>query len=254
MACWSIKIYRALALAIFSLLLQGCKSKPIEIVDVNSFYNDAVALLEKNSLKESIDYFDAIETEYPESEYAKNASMLRAYATYLKGDYFETSLITEDFIKKYPADQNLDYVCYLRAMSKYSEIADLARDQKITTDALNAFEDLIKRFPNSKYADDVAQKKLYAYNSIVGHDIAIARFYSKTGKFIPALKRYEMVVRNYSQSMFIEEALYRMTETYLKIGSYDDAIIYAAVLGFNYPSSPWYHRSYNLMKKHGYVE
>ena len=47
------------------------------------------------------------------------------------------------------------------------------------------------------------------------------------------------------------EALYRLVEVYLSIGLKDEAVRNGAVLGFNYPGSPWYSEAYALLTEQG---
>ena len=50
-------------------------------------------------------------------------------------------------------------------------------------------------------------------------------------------------------TVYVEEALHRLVETYYKIGLVDEAEKYANVLGYNYQSSKWYEQSYKIFNK-----
>ena len=69
----------------------------------------------------------------------------------------------------------------------------------------------------------------------------------KKGYLIPALIRFHNVVRHYSDTIFAPEALHRLVELYYRLGIKDTALVYASVLGYNYPASYWYHASYSLL-------
>ena len=45
--------------------------------------------------------------------------------------------------------------------------------------------------------------------------------------------------------------MYRLTESYMAIGVVGEAQTAAAVLGHNFPDSPWYKDAYNLVKQGG---
>ena len=51
---------------------------------------------------------------------------------------------------------------------------------------------------------------------------------------------------SYSNTTHIPEALARLTEIYLYLGIYDQARVYAAVLGHNYNQNKWYEYVYEL--------
>jgi outer membrane protein assembly factor BamD len=59
------------------------------------------------------------------------------------------------------------------------------------------------------------------------------------------------VVTQYQTTRHVEEALARLTEAYMAIGIVGEAQTAAAVLGHNFPDSPWYKDSYNLVKGAG---
>ena len=77
----------------------------------------------------------------------------------------------------------------------------------------------------------------------------VARHYMKSEKWIPALNRYKIVVEEYDQTIFIEEALHRLVEVYYQIGLVGEAKQAAAILGYNYRSSQWYEKSYKIFNK-----
>ena len=77
----------------------------------------------------------------------------------------------------------------------------------------------------------------------------IARYYIKNEKWIPAINRLKTVVKDYDQTIFIEEALHRLVEIYYRIGLIDEAKKTAAILGYNYQSGEWYEKSYAVFNK-----
>jgi outer membrane protein assembly factor BamD len=77
----------------------------------------------------------------------------------------------------------------------------------------------------------------------------IAKFYISTQKWIPAINRLKVIVDEYSETVFIEEALHRLVEVYYRIGLIDEAKSAAAILGYNYNSSEWYAQTYKILNK-----
>lgn len=239
------------AIFLFILVIQGCShhDKQVIVTDPKALYEESVVLIQKEDFGQAIKNFDAIDRDFPASEFAVKSNMMKSYAFYLKGELIDAIFAAEDFIKKYPAHPNVDYMYYMKALCEYDQIVDVERDQKQTIKTKEALEELIIKYPYSKYVEDAKQKSLYTYNAIAGKEMAIATLYQNQGKLIPALIRYKAVVKDYNDTIFIEEALYRMTEIYYKMGIKNDAKMYAAVLGYNYPSSPWYEKAYDLMQK-----
>ena len=65
-------------------------------------------------------------------------------------------------------------------------------------------------------------------------EMYLGRHYIKKGKWIAAINRFKYVTEEYSQTVFIEEALHRLVEINYKIGLLDESQKYANVLECNY--------------------
>ncbi len=77
----------------------------------------------------------------------------------------------------------------------------------------------------------------------------IAKHYIKKEKWIPAINRLKVIVNDYDTTIYVEEALLRLTEIYYKIGLVEESKKYAAILGYNYLSGDWYKQSYKIFNK-----
>ena len=77
----------------------------------------------------------------------------------------------------------------------------------------------------------------------------VAKYYIAVQKWIPAINRLKIIVSDYSETVFIEEALHRLVEVYYRVGLKEEAKAAAAILGYNYNSSEWYKQSYKILNK-----
>ena len=139
------------------------------------------------------------------------------------------------------------YAYYLKSLCYYIQITDVGRDQKVTDQALKAFEEVIRRFPDSRYARDARLKLDLTRDHLAGKEMEIGRYYEKRGQYLAAINRFRRVVDDYQTTTHVPEALHRLTESYLALGVVDEARTTAAVLGHNYPGSEWYKDSYALL-------
>ena len=80
-------------------------------------------------------------------------------------------------------------------------------------------------------------------------ELFVARFYISTKKWVPAINRLKIIVNDYDQTIFIEEALHRLVEINYHLGLEDEANKYAKILGYNYNSSQWFEKSYKVFNK-----
>jgi outer membrane protein assembly factor BamD len=126
----------------------------------------------------------------------------------------------------------------------------VTRDQKITNQAHDALNELVRRFPDSRYAADARLKLDLVADHLAGKEMEVGRFYQRRREWIAATLRFRKVVDIYQRTSHTPEALQRLVECYLALGIPEEAKRAAAVLAANYPGSEWYARAYKLMREH----
>lgn len=235
------------------LLLAACSSdtnleqKEIESLPVETLYNRAAAAMDAGEYQRAVRLFEEVERLHPYSQWSNQAQLMAAYASYSNQRYDEAVLALDRFIDLHPGHESIDYAYYLKALCYYEQISDVRRDQDMTKFALESFETLIKRFPNSQYVRDAMLKKDLALDHLAGKEMEIGRYYLNRGEINAAINRFSAVVKNYQTTTHVAEALHRLVESYLTLGLKHEALRIAAVLGYNYPGSKWYERSYELL-------
>jgi outer membrane protein assembly factor BamD len=117
----------------------------------------------------------------------------------------------------------------------------------MTQQALESFDTLLRLFPESKYARDTKLKRDLTLDHLAGKEMDIGRYYLTRNYYTAAIKRFMVVVRQYQMTTHVPEALHRLVEAYLHLGMSGEAVRVAAVLGYNYPGSPWYQDSYKIL-------
>lgn len=233
-------------------ILGGCSSssevekeqieKPVEVL-----YNEAAAAMDGKNYAQAATLFQEVERQHPYSQWATHAQLMSAYASFENEDYVDAQLALDRFIQLHPGHKDLDYAYYLRALTYYNQISDVRRDQKMTVEALKGFDEVLRRFPESKYARDSLLKQDLTLDHLAGKEMEIGRYYLTRGHINAAMNRFLSVVKNYETTTHATEALHRLVEAYLTLGLKQEATRVAAVLGYNYPGSKWYERSFALL-------
>lgn len=213
---------------------------------VDELYNQAMNLLQEGNNREAARAFEEVERQHPYSEWATRAQLMSAYAFYEANNYDEAVAAARRFIDLHPGNKDVAYAYYLIGVSDYEQISDVGRDQKMTELALEAFDELIRRFPESRYARDAEIKADLARDHLAGKEMEIGRYYLRRSDYVAAINRFDNVVNRYQTTTHVAEALHRLTEAYLALGVQQEARRTAAVLGYNFPGSPWYQDSYAL--------
>ncbi len=238
------------------LALGACAAKKDNYVErsVEDLYNTAMEeLLDQEYTKAAKD-FDECDRQHPYSVWATKAQLMSAYAMYLAGKYDDSIIAADRFIQLHPGHRDIAYAYYLKALDYYIQIADVARDQKTTQQALNALSEVVRRFPDTKYARDARLKIDLTRDHLAGKDMEIGRWYEGRLQYLAAINRFRSVVEKYQTTSHVPEALERLTECYLALGVTDEARRTAAVLGYNYPGSQWYQDTFELVTGHATTE
>ena len=239
-----------MAALLLALAIAGCTSvKKHTYVEepVDVLYNNAMDLLAQKNYAKAADTFDQVEQQHPYSVWATRAQLMSAYSLYQASRYDDSIVAADRYIQLHPGNRDVAYAYYLKALDYYIQIEDVGRDQEYTEKALQALQEVVRRFPNTAYARDARLKIDLARDHLAGKEMAIGRWYEKQGYYLAALNRFKAVVQKYQTTTHTPEALERMTECYLALGLKGEARRTAAVLGYNYPGSAWYAHTYTLV-------
>jgi|TARA_B110000238_G_scaffold80423_1_gene88598 outer membrane protein assembly factor BamD len=226
-------------------------SEPLEELPAQKIYEQAEILLENNLNQEASDLFAKIERLYPYSKLAKQSLIMSAVANHQGGFYLQSREDSRRFLDFYPADKNAAHAQYLIALSFYDQIDNVSRDQSVTFEAIQAFRNVIERYPNSEYASPALLKFDLSLDHLAGKEMEIGRYYQKRGHFGAAIARFRVVVEEFQTTSHTPEALYRLVESYLSLGLSADAQTTGAILGHNFQASDWYKDAYVLLTGQG---
>jgi outer membrane protein assembly factor BamD len=243
-----------LALLLLAAPLAGCSKEEDYIPDspADLLYNEGLYLLNnKQDYKEAAKKFDAVDRENPYSDWARKALLMSAYAYYQAEDYESCVNSAKRYVTLHPGSPDAAYAQYLIGASYYDQILDVSRDQARADKAIDALQEVIRKYPNSEYAINAKKKIEMARDQLAGKEMQVGRYYMDRRDFVGAINRFKVVVTQYQTTRHVEEALERLTEAYIALGITDEAQTAAAVLGHNFPDSPWYKDAYNLVKTAG---
>ena len=240
----------AAAVAALGLMLGACAAEKTDTYverPVNDIYNEAMDLLEAGDYRIAAIKFDEVERQHPYSVWAIKAQLMAGYSHYEAALYDDAILTLNRFIELHPGNRDVAYAHYLKALSYYEQITDVARDQLATEKAMESLRLVIGRFPKSKYARDAKLKLDLTRDHLAGKEMDIGRYYLRKRQYLAAINRFRLVVDQYQTTSHVPEALHRLAESYTAMGVKEEARKVTAVLGHNYPGSEWYIDSYELV-------
>ena len=240
---------------IFSLLFFfNCTKKdliyePTNKLDPYVLYQDGMKAFDRNDFFFASKKFSEAELNFDKIQLAAKSSIMSSFCLYSINFYNEAIDSLNTYLKNYPSDKNVIYAHYLIAIIYFEQISDEKKDLEPLLKAKSNIEFFIKKYPGTDYAIDLKFKKDLILNQLAAKEMFVAKFYISTQKWIPAINRLKVVVRDYDKTIFIEEALHRLVEIHYHLGLENEAKKYAQILGYNYNSSEWFKQSYKILKK-----
>jgi len=250
---WLLSPLRIAAVGLLLALAACGGSKDEAYIEkpVDDLYNKAMDSLVAENYTAAAKTFDQVESQHPYSVWATKSQLMQIYALYEDTKYNDAVIAADRFIQLHPGNRDVAYAYYLKAICYYMQIVDVGRDQKLTELALKALDDVVRRFPDSKFARDAKLKLDFTRDHLAGKEMEIGRYYLKRQEYLAAMNRFKRVVDNYQTTTHVPEALERLVECDLALGLTTEAQKNAAVLGYNYPGSRWYIDSYALLTGKG---
>ena len=243
---------------LFLFFLNACSKDEIEVSNIKeskqtmemiAAYEEAYLALNKGDPYFAATKFLEAELLFPQSKWAPRSALMASYSYYMQNYYAEALSNLQRFLKTYPKSKDIPYAHYLIAMCYYETIEDEKRDSAPLYKAKKQFTFVVENYPASDFALDSKFKLGLIEDIIASKEMYLGRHYQKKGRWIAAMNRFKSVVKDYNQTIFIEEALHRLVEINYKLGLNNEAEKYAKTLGYNYQSSEWYKKSYKVFNK-----
>lgn len=252
------KVFKLAAVIAMAGMLAACsplgmfaRDNVEPLVPADQLYSSAVSNMDANRYNAAIEDLEKLEQQHPFSDENERAKVMLTFANFRSGRFPEAVRAADRYLALYPNGAEADYVLFLKGSSYYRQITDITRDQALSADAIDTFELLQSRFPDSEYAEESRQMSLVSRDQVAGKEMSVGRYYLGNGQFTAAINRFRVVVEDHQTSTHVEEALYRLAEAYLRLGLSGESQTAIAVLGTNYPNSDWYQRGFTLLQNQG---
>jgi outer membrane protein assembly factor BamD len=248
-------VWLATMLAALSLL--GCGGASIDATQALNpdppakMFADADALMSRGKYEDAAAKFEGLDREHPYAPEARRAIVMAAYAYYRGGKTPEAIASAERYVALHPGTKEAPLAHHIIASSYFDDIKGPNRDQTPTRKALEQLKILKTRYPDSEYAVNADNRIRLAEDNLAASEMEVGRYYLKRKNYVAAINRFKTVASEYQTTAHVEEALARLTESYMALGITKEAQNAAAVLGHNYPDSKWYKDSYALLQDGG---
>lgn len=245
-------MYRRLVeYVIISLLCVGCSSKNDDdiILPAETSYRNGLSLLKEGEYRKAADAFDKTYLDNQGDPLSAYAELMEGYSLYQGSEYEEATDVLDAFIEMHPGHEDIAYAHYLKSLCYYMQVGDVHIDQTPALNAKVAFESIMTRFPHTKYATDVSMKMDLVNDHLAAKEMLIGRYYLRKKSPVPAIKRFQTVIKQYETTPQTPEALYRIAEGFKMIGLESEVQKYLSVLVYNFPDNKWAKAGMDLQKR-----
>ncbi len=154
----------------------------------------------------AIDYFNEILDRYPFSPQAPLAELKAADSNYYMERYEEALVLYREFEERHPTNEAIAYVMYQKGMCSYNRIGRIDRDTSGAIESIQAFEELLRAFPNSPYTNEARARIQAATQFLVNHEFSVVEFYLRTKKYSQAETRLNYILAMYPDSQVAPQA------------------------------------------------
>ncbi|HRD77541.1 MAG TPA: outer membrane protein assembly factor BamD [Hyphomicrobiaceae bacterium] len=230
----------SLALAFAALsgatLLAGCSTSSDMAKVLNpdppaKMFADADAALARGSWVDAAKKFEDLDRDHPYAPEARRAIVMAAFAYYKAAKFPDAISAARRYTTMHPGTKEAALAHHIIASAHFDEIQVPSRDQTNTRKALAELKTLRARYPDSPYAKQAENRIRIAEDVLAASEMNVGRYYQKNRNYVAAINRFRTVVVEYQTTTHVEEALFRLTETYMFLGIRNEAQTAAAVLG-----------------------
>jgi len=113
------------------------------------------------------------------------------------------------------------------------------RDQTAARESFRDFDELIRRFPDSRYAPDARQRMVFLRNNLSFYELDVARYYLRRKAYVASANRARFAIETYPGSPELGNALEILHISYTEMGLPELAEDTMKVLVLNYPDHPY---------------
>lgn len=230
------------------VLFLGCASleeDPTINWSAEELYTNAKGRLDDKFYDQSVELYKNLDLRYPYGPFAEQGKIDIAYAYWKMNNSASALMACDRFIREHPDHENVDYVMYLKALVHFNDDKGLLgffvsknlaeRDPGSAREAFAILRDLVKRFPDSRYAEDAQLRMAYLVNTLAEHEVSVANYYFRRGAFVASINRAQSVIENYPRAPAAREALEVLALSYERSGLVESKQKIEAIIDVNFP-------------------
>jgi len=237
-------------LLVCSLLTLAACSKDNDLIEdggAEFLYERGSSALQGSNFAGAAQAFLMLEARYPFSPLTRQAQLDMIYLYYRSSQPEAAIDAADEFERENPTHPRVDYTLYMKGLIYFDESPGILerlfrvdmteRPPKDTLQAFSSFQELIRRYPDSKYVPDARQRMIFLRNRLAAYENHVAQYYLDRGAYVAAVQRAKFALERYTGAPELEQTLALMIEGYENLGMMDLAADAERVLAESFPTT-----------------
>ena len=220
-----------------ALVGAGCSSARRFDPTPEGEFEEASYYYEKGEYTKTIELFKQIIYKYPGSELVEQSRYYLADSYFLNNDFILSANEFELLNREFPRGRFADVALFKAGLSYAAMSRRAERDQSETRKAMDTFQTLLIKYPNTEYADTVRVHVDQLKDKMALKEFKTAEHYYDRQIYDSSIIYLKSVVSNYPESRVMPQTLYYLCLASRRMGYPDDAQDALAWLCRDYPDS-----------------
>jgi outer membrane protein assembly factor BamD len=200
-------------------------------------FEQAYYYYEKSDFTKAIEFFKQVIYKYPGSELVEQARYYLADSYFQNEDHILAANEFELLNREFPQGQFADVALFKAGLSYAAMSRRPERDQTETRKAMDTFQTLLTKYPNTEYADTVRAHVDQMKDKLARKELKTALFYFDREIYESSIIYLKSVISNYPESTVMPQTLYHLCKASRVMGYPDDAEDALAWLCRDFPDS-----------------
>ncbi len=229
--------FAILSAAVF--LLPSCSeklSKQKGLTDADLFSRGQQKMAKK-SYGGAVEPYQVLLERFPTSPLAARAQLGLADARMENGDDLEAEVAYDDFLRLYPADDNVPYALFRKGELLFRQAGKPGRDQTKTVEAIRSYKLLLEKSPSGPYAVKAAGRIGELRNRLAENEVRVVSHYLTRKKYDSAEARARRALAEYGDTAAVPSLLSLLAEALDREGKKEEASETRKSLREKYPAA-----------------
>lgn len=209
------EILNIILAVIFLILVSGCSEfqKLLKSNDYELKYQSALKYYEKGDYFKARSLFEGLENVYKVSDRADKILYYLGQCYFKEKNYYVAAYYFNAVSQRYPLSSLKEESDYMSAYCLYLDSPDYLLDQTSTYKAIDALQEFINNYPNSKFVKNCNEMIDKLRYKLEIKAFEAARLYYNMEEYKSAIVAFKNLVEDFPDTQFKEDAYYYIVKS-----------------------------------------